>query len=221
MRRGRRGRRHHAGRAAVIELRAGLRLAQQCGDVEPARRVAAIVVEDDMPLRGEQVQFVAERGPLRRPGAVIEPEIRAPALQFGDHRHDRGDADAAGQQQIALRRLGQREMVAGQRGLDDLANPQPVVQMARTLAFPQYRDAIAPPLGRVVPQRIVAPHALGRAVAEPHPDMRAGGKARQVAPVRIDQLVAVDLLGQIGDRADAQLHASLSAQRRRMQSAFG
>src|SRR5712692_10211520 len=41
--------------------------------------------------------------------------------------------------------------------------------------------------------------------------MRTGGEARQVAPVRIDELIAVDVQGQIGDRADAQLHVSLSA----------
>src|SRR3954453_13789938 len=66
----------------------------------------------------------------------------------------------------------------------------------------QYRDAIAPPLGRGVPQRIVAPQT----VAEPHADMRAGLEARQVAPVRIDQLVAVDVLGKIGDRAQPEAH---------------
>src|SRR3954451_891047 len=66
----------------------------------------------------------------------------------------------------------------------------------------QHRDAIAPPLGRVVPQRIVAPQI----VAEPHANMRTGLEARQVAPVRIDQLVAVDVLGEIGDRAQPEAH---------------
>src|SRR5712691_6179081 len=99
-------------------------------------------------------------------------------------------------------------MVARQHHLDDVADMHPVVQQARALAelFAQDGDAVAAPLGRVVPQGIVAPHLF----AEPHPDMRARGEARQVAPVRIDELVAVDVERQIGDRANAQLHMSLS-----------
>jgi hypothetical protein len=83
------------------------------------------------------------------------------------------------------------------------------MQEARALAelFAQDGDAVAPPLGRVVPQGIIAPHLF----AEPHTDMRPRAEPRQVAPVRIDELVAVDVLGQIGDRADPQLHAPLSS----------
>src|SRR5260370_26104760 len=95
---------------------------------------------------------------------------------------------------------------------------QPAGALAALLA--QHGDAIAPPLGRIVPQRIVAPHLARVRRAEPDPDMRAGGEARQVMPVRIDQLVAVDVLGQIDDRADAQLHGPLSAEYGGMQSAF-
>ncbi len=90
----------------------------------------------------------------------MEAELGAPAPQFGDHRHDRSDADAAGEKEMALGLLGEREMVARQRHLDDVADPHRVMQMARALAelLAQHGDAIAPPLGRVVPQGIVAPH---------------------------------------------------------------
>ena len=105
---------------------------------------------------------------------------------------------------MALGLGGEREMIARQRHLDRVADPQFVVDAPRGLAelLPQHRDAVAPPLGRVVPQRIVAPQI----VAEPHADMRPGLEARQIAPVRIDQLVAVDILGEIGDRAQPQAH---------------
>src|SRR5438067_1986157 len=86
------------------------------------------------------------------------------------------------------------------------------MQSARGLAqfLAQHRDAIAPPLGRVVPQRIVAPYRARFGWAEPHPDMRAGAEARQVMPVRVDQLVAVDVFREVGDRTDAQLHRAPS-----------
>src|SRR5438105_15946666 len=86
------------------------------------------------------------------------------------------------------------------------------MQSARAVALAQHRDAIAPPFGRVVPQGIIAPHPLSSGIAEPDPDMRPRGKARQIVAVRIDKLVAVDVFGQIGDRADAQLRGPLSAE---------
>src|SRR6516164_3176260 len=42
--------------------------------------------------------------------------------------------------------------------------------------------------------------------------MRTRRKARQVAAARIDQLIAVDCLGEIDDRADAQLHRQVLLQ---------
>ena len=123
VRRGRGGSRHHAGRPAVIEMRAGTGSRSSASDVEPLRRVAAVVMEHDLAHRREQVELVAKRGALGRAGAVIQAEIGAATLQLGDHRHDRRDADAAGQQQVALGIRREREMVARQRDLDRVADP--------------------------------------------------------------------------------------------------
>src|SRR5207237_3429475 len=82
------------------------------------------------------------------------------------------------------------------------------------LLIAQYRDTVAPPLRWVVPQRIVAPQPVRIRRAEPHRDRRTRVEARQVAPVRVDQFVGVDLVGQPSDRADAQQHAPLSARTR-------
>src|SRR6516164_2055220 len=38
--------------------------------------------------------------------------------------------------------------------------------------------------------------------------MRARFKARQIAPARIDELIAADRLGEVGDGPDAELHGS-------------
>src|SRR5262245_49743036 len=70
---------------------------------------------------------------------------------------------------------------------------------ARRLA--QYRNAIASTFGRIVPQRIPPPQPTGRQL-----DMRACREPWQIAAAWIYQLIAVDVLGEIGNRSDAQLH---------------
>ena len=131
---------HHARGAAIIQMRSGLWVAQRRGDVEPARRIAAVVMEAHPPLRREQVEIVAERRRLGRARAIVQQELGPAAAQFGNHRHDRGDADAARQQQIALGLLGQRKVVARHRGFDRVADADPLVPMARAFAFAVSRN---------------------------------------------------------------------------------
>ncbi len=162
------------------------------------------MVEAQAPFGGERGQLAAERGPLGRAGAVMDHEFGAAPPQFRDHRHDRCDADATRDQEMPFACRVEREIVARDRHLEDIAGPDMLVQMARapaTRAFAQHRDTIAPPLGRVVPQRI-----LPQKTAGPQLDMGTGRKARQVAAARVDQLIAVGGFGEIGDRPDAQLH---------------
>src|SRR2546430_17422539 len=102
----------------------------------------------------------------------MQRELDAAALQFSDHRHHWRDADAAGQQQMPFGALGEREIVARQCRLDGVADPDLVMQSARALALAEYRNAIAPAFGRVIPQGIIAPPPLSSGIAEPHPDMR-------------------------------------------------
>ena len=92
--------RHHAGGAAIIEVGAGGAFPQSRRDIEAFRRVAAVIVELHSPLRGEDRQIVEECRLLGRAGTVVQPELGAVAAQLRDHRHDRGDADAAGDQQM-------------------------------------------------------------------------------------------------------------------------
>src|SRR5205814_1785176 len=68
----------------------------------------------------------------------MQRELDAAALQFGDHRHHRRDADAAGQQQMPCRTLGEREIVARQCRLDGVADPDLVMQSARAVALAQH-----------------------------------------------------------------------------------
>src|SRR5271165_3203488 len=199
------GCRHHAGGAAVIEVAAGPVFAQDHGDIETFRRVTAVVMELHPPLRGEDREIVEKCGLLGRAGAVMQPEIGAAAAQFGDHRHDRGDADAARDQQMMLRCGSQRKVIARRRSLDDVADADPLMPAAGPLSFrfAQHGDAIPRPLGRIVPQREVA----HRPIADPYRYMRSGREGVQIMLVRVDQLIAVDPLGEIGNRPNAEQHA--------------
>src|SRR6516165_11831771 len=92
----------------------------------------------------------------------------------------------------------QREVVARHRNLDPIPDPCLFMPFAGTAALDlaQYGDAVACALGRVVPQREVT-HQL---VTDPHRDMRPGFERRQIAAMWVHQLVAVDSLGETGDR---------------------
>src|SRR5215470_7481278 len=101
--------------------------------------------------------------------------------------------------------LSQREVVARHRGLNDVAGSDPLMPFARTLSFglAQNGNTVTPTLGRVVPQREIA----DRTVTDPHRDMRPGRKIWQSLLIPVHQLVAVDPLSEIGNRANAEQHA--------------
>jgi hypothetical protein len=131
-------------------------------------------------------------------------KVGVAAPQFRDHRHERGDADPSGDQQMALGVLSERKVVARHRDLDEIANPQGLVQIPRAAAallFKQDRDTIPAALGRIVAQGV-----LPYEIVEPQIDVCTGCEPRQVAAARIDEFVPVDGFGEKSDRTDAQLH---------------
>ena len=132
------GRPHHTGRAAVIYVSARAVFAQCRAEIEPLRRVAAIVMELHSPLRGEHREIVEERRLFGRARTVVQEKIGAAAAQFRDHRHDRGNADAAGNQQMVLRLGGQREVVARHRSLDEFTGAHPLMPFAGALPLRAY-----------------------------------------------------------------------------------
>ena len=62
-----------------------------------------VVHELDMGGEGRLAEQGAERGLLGRAGAVVESEIGAIRRKLAHHGKDRGDADAAGDEQVAGR----------------------------------------------------------------------------------------------------------------------
>ena len=138
-------------------------------------------------------------------------------LQLGDHRHDRGDADAAGDQPMPFGFVHQGEEVARPRHFEQIADPRLLMQPIRTVPVSvlEHGNAIAPPFGRVVAQGVIAQQPR----RDPNRDMRARGEARQIAFVGIDQLKAEHVFGEIGDRTDAQMHPTLSRSRAKLSPA--
>jgi hypothetical protein len=95
-------------------------------------------------------------------------------------------------------------IVLRQRDFNDVADPNLIVQMPRAAAariLAQHSNAVAPSFGGVVPQRIAPQEPACLQL-----DMGTRRKPRQVAAARIDQLIAADGFGEIGDRSDTQLH---------------
>jgi hypothetical protein len=97
------------------------RFAQRRWDVETLRRIAAVVMKAQPPLGGERRQLTAKCGSLGRARAIMDLELGTAAAQLRDHRHDRRDADAAGDQQMPFRRRVDREIVARHRHIHDVA----------------------------------------------------------------------------------------------------
>jgi len=151
-------------------------------------------------------QLVAERGHLGRAGQVIELERRAAGgLQMADHRQDRRDADAAGDEDMARRAVLERESIARRRDRQQIAGPDPVDQAGRAaaaLVLALDRDHIAMPVGRVVRQGIAADRTAGRL----HAQVGAGPETRQRAAVRARQVVLVDIGRDPGGAQDLERH---------------
>ena len=93
-------------------MSAWARPAQDCLDVETLRRIAAVVVEAQPPLGSKRRHLAAESRSLGRARAIMDLEFGAAAAQFRDHRHDRRDANATGDQKMPFRVRVEREIIA-------------------------------------------------------------------------------------------------------------
>ncbi|MNC48532.1 hypothetical protein D3C75_976490 [compost metagenome] len=113
----------------------------------------------------------------------MQREAGATALEFGDLGKERGDADAAGDQQVMARLGMQGEQVGRWRQLQAVALLHLLVQEARAatgILLQAHGDAVLRRLSRIAEQRIgVAQAALRR--RQVHQHVAAGGEAGQAA----------------------------------------
>ncbi|MNN37447.1 hypothetical protein D3C81_1513970 [compost metagenome] len=102
---------HEPAGPANIQVHILLRVAQHPGDIQCGFRLLVKVHEQAVSER--RVANALDKGrTLAGAGTVVQLEIMAAVGQLLGHAQDRGNADATGKQQAALRALGQREQVA-------------------------------------------------------------------------------------------------------------
>ena len=157
---------------------AGLWLAEGSGEIEFLR--LRLIIEVQMDAIGEAGlgEEIKEAGARARAGAIMKLEIRADRGETLRHRHHRGDADAASQQNGLLRGLEQREIVAWRADFDHPAFGEILMNPLRPAArsrIAQNAEQIAMGLARRIGQRILADQPGG----DLDINMRAGVKAGQ------------------------------------------
>ncbi|GAA2884925.1 hypothetical protein [Nonomuraea rubra] len=131
------------------------------------------------------VELAGERHRGPRPAAVEQPPVGAEQLGLVDHGEQRGDADAAGDEQVPLGGR-QGEVVAGAADRHRGAYGQLVVDVGRAapaVRFPEHADAVGVRVPPVAAQRVLA----GQAARQDQVQVRAGRPVRQAAPVRVFQ----------------------------------
>ena len=102
-------------------------------------------------------QFIEKRGVFRGARAIVQGIISANLGKACRHRHDRRDADPAGDQDIGFTGLVERKVVAWRRGLQDVPDCKPVMQINRTaeaVGLAQHTNDVLICLRAVIEQRI-------------------------------------------------------------------
>ncbi|MNP49062.1 hypothetical protein D3C76_1432250 [compost metagenome] len=110
-------------------------------------------------------------------------EIGLASLQLGDVRHERRDADAAGDEDVQAGGGVQGEQVGRRRDLQRVTHLDVPVQVKRAAAggvLQAYGDAVVAAVRRVAGQRIGIAH-LATVQRQVHLHMTAGGESRQGA----------------------------------------
>ena len=164
-----------------------------CSSVHGQRRRAA---------RASVAELVAEDHPLRGRRGVVQDDVghRAAPVQGAQHRHHRGDAAAADQEQhLRRRRVGQHEVALGQRQPDDRARLEAVDQVGGEHALGHRphgdRDGPAAALRRRA-HRVGAPLELAVDLdADADVLARAGGRSASPSPGRITSVAASSVSG--------------------------
>ena len=106
-----------------------------------------------------------ERRALLGARAIVQLEVGADVGEPLGHAENRGDADAAGDQQRALGAVGELEMVSRLADLEHVAFLHLVVHRrgaAARIRDAQHADQVAMRLARIVAQRILAHEPVAR-----------------------------------------------------------
>lgn len=184
-----------------------------------ARAFAAIAqMHLHLAMREALLQPLPERHVGVPAGVVVQHEGFATRFQRFGHRQQRGDADAGGQQHVALARM-QRKQVARRGDAQAVAGAQLLAQMPRaaTRGVGQlHAQQIVVAHMRCAGDRVLADHAVGQMQVH----MRAGLEGRQFRADRLqpDRALAMALVEDLGNADLVQLHGVLLGGQRRKKS---
>jgi len=152
-------------------------------------------MENDMARERRRAQILGKRGFFGRAREVMERERpRAGLRKMAQHRHDRRDANATGDEQETACLGRKHEVVAGLRARHDRALGASIDKARRaatTGCLALDGDDVAVALVAVVAQRVLAQHAARRLDR----DVRARRELGQLAVVRGVQLERLDAAG--------------------------
>ncbi len=169
------------------------------GQVEQA---GLVLGPDPHPARVAGQEVGAEGHGRGSAAAVGECPRPALGVRRGQHGQDRGDANAAGDEQVAVCGL-QLEVVAWPAGPDQGAFDNRVVNVRRSAPaarLTEHPDPPAGPVGGIAAQREVA----GQAAPQEQVDVRARRPAGQRRPGRVAQVERDDAVGHGGPARDDQ-----------------
>src|SRR3990167_4792680 len=192
---------HKAARPADIQVCVGGGISQQGGGIQALGGGTVIEMQLHPLGEGRGLQALDEGRALAGTGAVVQLEIGAEPVQTFGHAQDRGDADAAGEQQAASGILVQRKQVARFADQQLLTHLRLLVQGVGATAgggVLEHADQVTPVFPGRIAQRILADQAAGQV----HVDMGAGLERRQRRAVDAGQFEAADILGLVGASND-------------------
>ncbi len=149
-------------------------------------------------------QFLAERHRGTAAASVQQLPFGADQFSLVDHGQQRGDADAARDEQVPVGR-NQREVVAGPADADQVTRREPLVHVRRAATpgrLAQDRDAVGVRVPPVTAQGVLA----GRPFRQDQVDVRARSPVRQPRVVRVGESERDDAVGDRVFGADLQCH---------------
>ena len=195
---------HQALGAAAIHMGAVGHLFEDLPEIERARRIAVVMVDDHLPGQLRCTQIVKKRGAFGIAGEVVKLERAQPlGLQLAHHGHHWRDADASAHEDEAAGLFAQGEQVLRcpnhqQVALSHLVNQADGAAASGRVALD--RELIETVLLRVVTEGVLAHRATGHA----HGKMGAGCEGGQGATFGVAQLEHVDVASDLAPGVHAQ-----------------
>ncbi len=191
---------HEAAGPADIDVNIRRRAADYSWQVKALRVRPVVKMRKHIGREIDMFQIIQERGMGGGARAVMQRERLAGVVQAVGHGQQRGDADAAGEQNGGVGTRCEFKMITRAGDAQQSAWPDRMHRhgTAARRCVLQHADTIAVALRRIVHEGVL-PDQMGGSFDI---NMRAGGEARQHGAGGIDQVERLDFGGFLGCRRD-------------------